>query len=75
MGLTLNDIANVYNDEGAAYELMEMTRWPDGPVCPHCGSDKAYFLQAQSGERRTRSGKVTYRRLWKCAACRRQRRR
>jgi transposase-like protein len=60
-------------DENAAYEFMETLRWPDGPVCPHCGATKAYFLKprADSG-RKTRTGSVSARRVWKCASCRRQ---
>jgi len=27
----------IYNDENAAREHMERVRWPNGPVCPHCG--------------------------------------
>jgi transposase-like protein len=49
------------NPEGAA-EYLESIRWPDGPVCPHCGEAerKPYFLKNQK------------RRLWKCSACRKQ---
>ena len=41
------------------------------PVCPHCESvNRAYFLQPKNGHRTTSIGKVSYRRLWKCADCR-----
>src|SRR5690348_15450406 len=48
----------------AASEYLESIRWPNGPVCPHCGESerKAYRLNV----------KGTKRRLWKCAACRKQ---
>ena len=26
-----------FNDEDAAREHLESIRWPNGPVCPHCG--------------------------------------
>lgn len=26
-----------FNDENAARDYLESIRWPDGPVCPHCG--------------------------------------
>lgn len=26
----------IFSDETAAREYLEATRWPDGPVCPHC---------------------------------------
>ncbi|HMK99158.1 MAG TPA: IS1595 family transposase, partial [Acidimicrobiales bacterium] len=43
-------------------------------MCPHCGTQdpKHYFIVARSGERRTASGNVTYRRIWRCRACRKQ---
>lgn len=32
------DLTNpVFTDETKAREFLEATRWPDGPVCPHCG--------------------------------------
>lgn len=49
----------------AAIEYLERLRWPDGPVCPHCGESerRAYHLKTQS---------TPTRKLWKCAACRKQ---
>ena len=38
-----NNIANpIFSDETAAREWFEAARWPNGPVCPKCGSAKAY---------------------------------
>jgi transposase-like protein len=50
------------HDEGAAFAYLESILWPEGPVCPHCGSisGKHYNL------RKTRIG------LRKCSDCRRQ---
>src|SRR5580693_1297582 len=31
-----------FHDETAARQWFEAARWPDGPVCPHCGSAKHY---------------------------------
>ncbi len=31
-----------FHDEEAARRWFEAARWPDGPVCPHCGSLKHY---------------------------------
>lgn len=71
--LNLSTIAKHFSSEEAAYELIESIRWPDGPVCPHCGSvDHAYFLTPLNGYRTTSTGKKTYRRVWKCADCRQQ---
>ena len=30
--------APMFTDETAAREALEAARWPDGPVCPHCGN-------------------------------------
>jgi transposase-like protein len=61
--------------ESAAYRLLEQVRWGDRPhACPHCGSDAGcYFLRPADGvARTTRTGNRSTRRVWKCAACRRQ---
>jgi transposase-like protein len=51
----------LFTDEAKAIEYWEAQRWPDGPVCPHCGLvGEAYKLQGKS----TRPG------LWKCKGCR-----
>lgn len=51
-----------FHDEAAAFAHLEGVLWPDGPVCPHCGSvsGKHYDL------RKTRIG------LRKCSDCRKQ---
>lgn len=39
----------IYTDETAARKHLESLLWPDGPVCPHCGSlDVATKLKGQS---------------------------
>lgn len=39
----------IFTDEEAARRHFEAIRWPDGPVCPHCGSvDKVYRLNGKS---------------------------
>jgi transposase-like protein len=58
-------------DEAAAWEYMEELRWGGKPVCPHCGNDdRCYFIQPRNGHRATSTGRVSHRRLWKCASCR-----
>ncbi len=33
------DLQNpIFHDEDKAREALEAARWPDGPVCPHCGA-------------------------------------
>jgi transposase-like protein len=52
-----------FQDEDKAREYLEVLRWPNGPVCPHCGSiGKHYRLVGKSH----RAG------LWKCTDCREQ---
>ncbi len=75
--LNLTTLPKHLTDEHEAWALLERLRWPDGePVCPHCGHKDAhhYYLKSRSGERTTKAGNITYRRLWKCRDkdCRRQ---
>src|SRR6185436_15053033 len=52
-----------YNDPNAAREHLESVRWPNGPVCPHCGAvDRITKLQGKSH----RTG------LYDCGHCRDQ---
>lgn len=69
--LTLSKIAKELSDEAKAWEFMESLRWPNGPICPHCTSTNAYFLQPRA-DRYSRTGHATQRRVWKCAKCRKQ---
>lgn len=71
--LNLSTIGKYFSEEEAAYELIEKLRWPEGPICPHCKSvNRSYFLTPMNGYRTTSTGRVTYRRVWKCADCREQ---
>lgn len=58
------DLSNpIYHDADKARQHLESIRWPDGPVCPHCGVvDSAYALTGKSH----RPG------LYKCKECRKQ---
>lgn len=39
----------IFHDETKARAYLETQRWPDGPVCPHCGSrDKATGLEGSA---------------------------
>ncbi|MBX9815493.1 MAG: transposase [Proteobacteria bacterium SG_bin5] len=62
-----------FTDEDKAREHLEALRWPDGPVCPHCGSVTAKRLPDQRGkpskahpEGKLRKG------LYQCNGCREQ---
>ena len=69
--LTLSKVAKEFSDEAKAWQCMEQIRWPNGPICPHCGTTSAYFLQPKA-DRYTRTGHASARRVWKCAGCRKQ---
>lgn len=39
----------IFHDEDAAREHLEAQRWPDGPVCPHCGeTENLHRLEGKS---------------------------
>lgn len=50
----------IYTDAEAARAHMEATRWPDGPVCPHCGC---------TGNISKLKGKSTRPGVYKCNDC------
>lgn len=59
--MDLSTIGRLSEQEARAY--LEAIRWPDGPVCPHCGSEgNSYDLDGEAH----REG------LYKCAGCRKQ---
>jgi transposase-like protein len=71
--ITVTQLAKDVPDEDAAYLYLEGLRWPNQPVCPHCGSiNDHYFLTPKGEGRKTRTGSVSARRVWKCKDCRKQ---
>lgn len=65
--LTLVQIAAKFATEEAAREYFERLRWPDGPVCAHCGNcdqDRIYKVTANR-DKKIRPGQ------YKCAECER----
>src|ERR671918_161015 len=60
--LSLGVLDKRFRSRLAAADYLESLRWPNGPVCPHCGESdrKPYALKSKT------------RKLWKCAACRKQ---
>lgn len=47
-----------FADPDVANEYVAKLRWPNGPVCPRCGSDRNSY--------------VSTRRVWKCKDCQKQ---
>lgn len=72
--MSIPALADRIRTEGDAYKFLEELRWDGEPVCPHCGCvGRAYFLNPANGSsRKTRTGSVSERRVWKCADCRKQ---
>src|SRR5436190_7572118 len=66
--LSLGEITSRFPTEEAAIEYFETLRWPNGPVCPHCGNadeTKLWKLGANT-EKKIRVG------LRQCAECKKQ---
>jgi transposase-like protein len=58
------DLTNpIFHDEDAARLHLESIRWPDGPICPHCGN-------ADADQITTLKGKSTRPGLMQCNECR-----
>ncbi|MDZ4689325.1 MAG: IS1595 family transposase [Planctomycetaceae bacterium] len=65
--INLATLLPILNDETKAREFLEQKRWPNGPVCSHCGSTEAYRLTAKEGSKSpVRPG------VCKCKKCRKQ---
>lgn len=55
-----------FHDEQAAFDLVEATIWPNGPVCPKCGGFERITAIKPNPEKRVRYG------LKKCGQCKSQ---
>src|SRR6266446_5549527 len=60
--MTANLTDPIFTDETAAREHFEAIRWPNGPICPHCGAFGEYATKL--GGKSHRPG------LYQCNACR-----
>src|SRR3954452_22780473 len=74
MEVSFPNLALKLRTEADAYAFLEQLRWGDEPRCPHCSRERPpYFLKPSNGtSRATRTGSKSERRVWKCAACRKQ---
>src|SRR5665213_1581636 len=43
----------IFQDETKAREALEAVRWPDGPVCPHCGSSHPDQIAKVEGQKQS----------------------
>jgi len=80
--MNLMDLAQQYSSPEKAREHLEKIRWPEGPICPHCGLiGEAFKLTAKPPKPKVektrkpgkRERKTTVREgVWKCSGCRQQ---
>ena len=63
--MTLDLTDPIYGDEDRARTYFEGIRWPDGPVCPHCGNADAsrIYSIAANPKHKVRAG------LYECQDC------
>src|SRR5262245_11046771 len=57
----------IFTDEDAARAALESVRWPDGPICPHCGNVEAGTIAKVEGTKRSHRPGMYY-----CNACKDQ---
>jgi transposase-like protein len=43
----------MFHDEDKAREALEAVRWPDGPICPHCGNSNPDLIAKVEGKKRS----------------------
>lgn len=62
------DLQNpIFHDEDKAREALEAVRWPNGPVCPHCGNADPETMPAVEGKKKSHRPGLRY-----CNACKGQ---
>ena len=55
--------SQIFHDSESARRFLEATRWPNGPVCPHCGVE---------GDATEMKGKAHRKGAYQCNSCRQQ---
>jgi transposase-like protein len=59
------DLQNpIFSDENKAREALEAVRWPNGPVCPHCGNAEPATMPVVEGKKHSHRAGLRY-----CNAC------
>jgi transposase-like protein len=43
----------IFHEEDKAREALEAIRWPEGPICPHCGNSNPEKIAKVEGKKRT----------------------
>ena len=75
----MTDLTNpIFTDADKAREHLEALRWPEGPVCPHCGSTHEHIAKVESTGKRLkpvpegRKHRPARKGLYVCNACKEQ---
>lgn len=64
--LTLDQIQRRFSSDEKARKYLEAIRWPEGPVCAHCGANTGIWSIASNKRRNIRPG------LYECSSCKKQ---
>ena len=46
--MTVDITDPIFHDEAKAIAHLEMSRWPNGPFCPHCGSTNVHRMAGET---------------------------
>lgn len=60
--MNIDELRHWFPDETACRQFFENSRWPNGRICPHCGHDVSYIINAS--HRRNP--------CYQCKSCKRQ---
>jgi transposase-like protein len=64
----MTDLQNpIFQDNDKAREALEAVRWPNGPVCPHCGNNERETIARVEGRKKSHRPGLYY-----CNACKGQ---
>jgi transposase-like protein len=70
---TIASLSRDIVSEADAYAYIESLLWGDTPTCSHCDGTDVYLINCENGHsRKTRTGAMSERRVWKCRECKRQ---
>jgi transposase-like protein len=73
---SIRKLADLIPTEVDAYLMLEDLRWGGEPdACPKCGTiGETYLIRIKDGKstRKTRTGSLSPRRVWRCRSCNRQ---
>jgi transposase-like protein len=76
--MNLDKLGDRFSDEAEARAYLERARWPEGPVCPHCGAKKRIYKltpkksPSKKAERGNTQKRTARKGLWKCGGCQKQ---